>query len=87
MARMWTCYGKLWPIFGLDAGATYCPVCANVGSMANILPIYCLYCCKYMGHEITFGRAQSSIVSSKKLIKFETLQFALNLGKKVTKIV
>ena len=27
---------------------------------ANILPIYCPYCCKYMGHEIIFGRVSLS---------------------------
>ena len=54
MARMWTWYGKqcgqfrrrnhILPIY-----------CANVGSVANILPIYCPYCCQYMSPEIIFG--------------------------------
>ena len=30
--------------------------CTNVGSVADILPIYCPYCCKYMDHKIIFGR-------------------------------
>ena len=33
--------------------------CANVGSVANILPIYRPYCCQYMGPEIIFVREES----------------------------
>ena len=36
--------------------------CTDVGSVANILPIYCPYYCKYMGHEIIFGLVATDIL-------------------------
>ena len=38
--------------------------CANVGSVAGILSIYCPYCCKYIGHEIIFGRDTFKVKNS-----------------------
>ena len=59
---------KIWHECGHDMGNSVANIrlkrrsyilpiyCANVGSVANILPIYCPHCSKYMGHEIIFGR-------------------------------